>query len=267
MAYFFDRYQTWRRKTLPASKNDIAWRHDQLVALLAGANQQAFTYKQDGLWTIHNADFLRNPDFISAYAHAVAAEGKDHSVQWRLHILFWAASTAMRLSGDFIECGVNKAHYSTGIMDYLEWNKTHGSRTYYLMDTFCGLVDDLVGSEEKAKGRIEMFKDYYTECFDIAKANVAEFDDVVLIKGAIPDTLEQNKSKEIAFLHIDMNCGAPEITALRYFWPKIQVGGIVVLDDYAYHGYLPQKEAIDAVGQEVGFKVASLPTGQGLIVK
>ncbi len=35
----------------------------------------------------------------------------------------------------------------------------------------------------------------------------------------------------------------------------------------AYHGYLPQKEAIDGLGRELGFTVLSLPTGGGMIVK
>lgn len=260
--------KSWLQKTLPPSKNDIAWRHDQLVSLLTGEpNRQDLTFKNDGLWTIHNADFLSDSDFGRAYDRAVKAEGVDHSIQWRLHILFWAAKTAIRLSGDFVECGVNKAHCSTAIMTYLNWNKSHGSRKYYLMDTFCGLVDSLVSEEEKALGRVEMFKDYYSECYEIAKKNVEEFNDVVFIRGPIPDTLQENPSQQIAFMHIDMNCAAPEVAAVRYFWPKIQTGGVVVLDDYAYHGYRPQKEAMDALGKELGFTVASLPTGQGLIIK
>ena len=152
-------------------------------------------------------------------------------------------------------------------MTYIDWNATHGARKYYLMDTFQGLVPELVNDAERAIGRLEMFDGTYPECYEQTKKNFEEFDDVVMIRGTIPDTLPQNKAKQIAFMHIDMNCAAPEVAAMRYFWPKVERGGIVVLDDYAYHGYQPQKDAMDALGREIGFMVASLPTGQGLVVK
>jgi hypothetical protein len=135
------------------------------------------------------------------------------------------------------------------------------------MDTFHGLVENLVNAQERAIGRIEEFKDIYTECYELTRQNFAEFDDVILIRGTVPDTLSKNPARKIAFMHIDMNCALPEVAALRYFWPKITPGAIVVLDDYAYHGYLPQKEAIDALGNELGFSVLSLPTGGGMIIK
>src|SRR4051794_39855780 len=37
------------------------------------------TYNQDGLATIHSAEFLRDPGFASAYARGVAVAGVDHA--------------------------------------------------------------------------------------------------------------------------------------------------------------------------------------------
>lgn len=112
-----------------------------------------------------------------------------------------------------------------------------------------------------------MFKDAYPDCYESTKRNFSDFENVSLIRGAIPGTLSQVDAKEIAYLHIDMNCAAPETAAMRFFWPKLVPGAVIVLDDYAYHGYQPQKDAMDALGKELGFMVASLPTGQGLVVK
>jgi hypothetical protein len=224
------------------------------------------TYQQDGLTSIHNADFMSNARFKSAFDRAVQGD-RYLAIHWRIHILTWAATTAMKIPGDFIECGVNRGFFSSAIMQFLDWNKTHGSRRYYLMDTFKGLSPELLNDREKAIGRLEEFKDAYPECYELTKKNFEEFEDVVLVRGIIPDTLKEVPSTQVAFMDIDMNCAAPEIAAMRYFWPKFAKGGIVVLDDYAYHGYQPQKDAMDALGEELGFVVASLPTGQGLIVK
>ena len=85
--------------------------------------------------------------------------------------------------------------------------------------------------------------------------------------GAVPETLDEVDSDEIAYLHIDMNCAPPEVAALRYFWPKLTPGAFVLLDDYANRGRDEQRRAIDAVASELGVAVAMLPTGQGLIIK
>lgn len=51
-------------------------------------------------------------------------------------------------------------------------------------------------------------------------------------------------------------------------WGRLLLpGGDGFLDDYAYCGYRAQKLAMDELSKELGFAIASLPTGQGLVVK
>jgi hypothetical protein len=64
-----------------------------------------------------------------------------------------------------------------------------------------------------------------------------------------------------------MNCSQPEIAAIQFFWDRLVRGRFVLLDDYAYYGYLSQKTAMDRFAQEKGVKILSLPIGQGLLVK
>jgi hypothetical protein len=64
-----------------------------------------------------------------------------------------------------------------------------------------------------------------------------------------------------------MNCSTPEIAAIEFLWERLVPGAFVLLDDYAYHGYLSQKIAMDRFAQEKEIKILSLPTGQGLLVK
>ena len=64
-----------------------------------------------------------------------------------------------------------------------------------------------------------------------------------------------------------MNCAAPEIAALTRFWERLVVGAPVLLDDYAYDGYRHQKLAMDELAGRLGVPIASLPTGQGLLLK
>jgi hypothetical protein len=71
----------------------------------------------------------------------------------------------------------------------------------------------------------------------------------------------------LAFLHLDMNCAYPEAVALRYFWPILSAGGVVLLDDYAYYGSEEQGASLDGVAADLGAGILTLPTGQGLILK
>jgi hypothetical protein len=59
----------------------------------------------------------------------------------------------------------------------------------------------------------------------------------------------------------------PELAAIQFVWERLVPGAVVLLDDYAYYGYLSQKLAMDQFAQEKGVKILSLPTGQGLLLK
>jgi hypothetical protein len=39
-----------------------------------------------------------------------------------------------------------------------------------------------------------------------------------------------------------MNCTKPEIDAATFFWDKLVNGAMVLLDDYAYVGFIEQKK-------------------------
>jgi O-methyltransferase len=64
-----------------------------------------------------------------------------------------------------------------------------------------------------------------------------------------------------------MNIAAPEVAALEFFWPKLSLGAIVLLDDYGWTHYRPQKVALDNFASQRKVEIAKLPTGQGLLIK
>lgn len=228
------------------------------------------SYVQDGLVTLHNHDFMTDPEFISAYARGVLAAGKDYGWHWRVHIGLWAASLAQGISGDFVECGVNAGFMSSSIMHYLNWNRLN--KKFYLLDTFSGIDSRFVTENELSDGILEKnekLKDigFYVLDIEVVRANFSEWERVELIQGAIPETLGMVSSNEIAFIHIDLNCAPPEVAALEHFWERLSKGAPVLLDDYAYHGYHHQKYAMDDLAKRLGGTIVSLPTGQGLLIK
>ena len=221
-------------------------------------------YNQDGLISVHSTEFMTDPRFLKAYARGVRAAGEDYQWHWRVHVGLWASYHAVKLEGDFVECGVNRGALSSAILDYLNWNEL--DRRFFLLDTFKGLDERFISDEERSLGKTASFGGY-VECYEDVKRNVAEFRNVVIIRGSVPDTLPSVDANQVAFLHLDMNCAPPEVAAMEYFWGKLVRGAVVVLDDYAYRGYEVQKRAMDRFASSRGVQVLSLPTGQGLIIK
>lgn len=111
--------------------------------------------------------------------------------------------------------------------------------------------------------RIGYGEDFYQ---DVVK-NFAEFKDVIVVRGSVPDTLAGANIDKVAYLSIDMNNAAPEIAAANYFWDRLSPGAPVLLDDYGFVRYEAQKAAFDAFAKERGVEILALPTGQGLMIK
>jgi hypothetical protein len=227
-------------------------------------------YDQDGLRSIHNHEFMTDPDFQRAYNRGVIAVGADYQWHWRVHVGLWAATSAAKLVGDFIECGVNRGFMSSAIMTLLEWDST--GRTFYLLDTFAGIDGRYVSAEEKADAIMErnardIASGFYTLDLKGVRDNFSEWKNIEIVVGAIPETLSAIRSEQIAFLHLDLNCSPPEVATMEALWDRLTTGAFVLLDDYAYSGYRSQKIGIDAFARSRKISVLSLPTGQGLIVK
>ena len=227
----------------------------------------AGVYNQDGLLTAHNHDFMGDPSFTRAYQRGVQAGGCDYHMHWRVHVALWAAHSASKLSGDFVECGVGRGFVASAIMAYLDWDSL--GRTFYLLDTFTGADERYVTDTERARG---ILKDDYSNCYadsvDEVRENFSQWSNVQMVVGAVPESLDAVESDRVAFLHVDMNCVAPEVAALKFFWERLSPGAFVLLDDYAYRGFDLHKTALDGAAADVGdSRIVALPTGQGLLIK
>lgn len=222
------------------------------------------TYNQDRLLTQANCDFIRDENFARAYrAGEVTDSWWGVPIHWRIHVMFWAATRALNLEGDFVECGVNRGGFSRSIMEYIDFRSMR-DRKYYLLDTFSGLVDDLITDEERRNG---IRAGAYADTWDDVQRTFQGFENVVLIRGVVPDTLSQVMSEKICYLSLDMNCAEPEIAAAEHFWDRLVSGAAIVLDDYGFTEFAVQKREFDAFAKRHNVPILSLPTGQGLILK
>ena len=233
------------------------------------------TYDADNLTVYEkSADFLADPRFQAAYRRGMESghhvfrtrdSRTDLHIEWRVHVVLWAASHAARLPGDFVECGVNTGIYSLAVCEAIDFNGT--GKSFWLFDTFDGIPEEQISDRERQLGRAQENVEWYGDCFELAQKNFAPYPRAHLIRGKVPETLGTVPIDEVAYLSLDMNIAQPEIAALEFFWDKLVTGAPVLLDDYGWRDFGPQKEAMDAFAAERGLPILTLPTGQGLLIR
>lgn len=244
----------------------------QVVAILKGADYgylAAPSYNDDGLITFHVCRFMRDPTFQRAYAKGVgtgALRTHPGDIHWRVYVACWAAQRAMRLKGDFVECGVSLGLLSRSIVEYVDFG-TATDKRFFLFDTYAGIPADVLTDEEKSRG-LDNSMFGYQDCYAHVCQTFADFKNVKVVKGRVPESLATCDVTSVAYLSIDMNNAASEIAAAEYYWDKLVPGAAIVLDDYAYsEQFAAQHDAFDEFCKKRGVNVLALPTGQGLIFK
>ncbi|WP_082408850.1 TylF/MycF/NovP-related O-methyltransferase [Verrucomicrobium spinosum] len=233
------------------------------------------TFYADNLavWAKHPA-FMEDPQFLRAYHrgmqsghHMARPRGSDADIhiEWRTHVVLWAARHGAGLAGDFVECGVNTGVYSLAICDFLDFNQL--DKDFWLFDTFCGIPTEQMTDQEKAEGRAEMSAAYYSDCFEMVKNHFSPWPRARLVQGTIPDSLPRAPVRAVSFLSVDLNIALPERAAMEHFWPLLTPGAVVVLDDYGWGRHEEQRAAMDEFAARAGVPILCLPTGQGLLIK
>jgi O-methyltransferase len=225
-------------------------------------------YEGDYLAVWHkNTEFMKDPRFLAAYRRGLNSGhqfGSDVQLEWRAHVACWAATHGKSLPGDFVECGVNTGILSLAVCEYIDFNAT--GKNFWLFDTFAGIPESQGSEGETLRLRWEN-EQLYFDCWEIVQRNFADYPNAHLIRGMVPETLQQATIDKVCYLSIDMNIAAPERAAIEYFWPKLVSGAVVLLDDYGWRGFEEQKATMDEFAAQMGTEVLSLPTGQGLIIK
>ena len=215
---------------------------------------------------------MDDPALQRAYQRGVRALGGQdfYQWQWRVHIGLWAAANASGLEGDFVECGVNYGFLSSAVMEFVDWDRL--GKTFYLLDTFAGLDPRFVTAGERRAGAVKKSRRYlrygfYNSSVDRVRANFAQWRDLRIIVGAVPESLGHVDAHAIAFLHIDMNCAAPEVDTLCFFWPRLSPELSCCWTITPFLGPMSSGSLWMAWRVNWGVPICALPTGQGLLVK
>lgn len=230
-------------------------------------------YSADGMFlTGKNFAFLRDRRFSEAWEFskegnrdAWEAKGQDvPDVRFRIQTAIWAAESALRLEGDFVEFGVNAGFLSMAVCKYHDFQNQ--GRKFWLFDTYEGIPTDGLSAKELKKAEKANSRNY-SDVYELAKRNFSNYPNAILVKGALPNTIDQASIDRIAYLSIDLNSATYEKLSIEKVWDRVQIGAPIVLDDYAFEGCEDQNDMWNEFAAERGQSILTLPTGQGLLIK
>ena len=231
-------------------------RFERAIHAIEEIHGEENVYCADNLITFRRQmAFLKDVKFRSAF-DAAEPNFTEAPMLWRLHVMCWAARIAMRLPGDFVECGVYEGFSSRVLVEYLEFDQV--DRHYHLYDLF----DNPGGS---GQGVHMPFHDSWLA--ERVRQRFARFPNVLVRPGRVPEVLDDDPPSQICFLHIDLNDAAAETSAMERLYSRLTPGAPMIFDDYGWKDYGDQQPAIDAFLNPLGVTVLELPTGQGLAFK
>jgi hypothetical protein len=201
-----------------------------------------------------NMSMLDDPPFVQAWQSNIEGPS-DEAIVWRRYVLACAAYPCVQLDGDFVECGAYTGVGIKTVADYL--GGTAFPKTFWGYDVF----------EHDPSMLHHAMPDHGEGLYWRVRKKFSAYPQVKLIKGVIPQVFENNAPERIAYLHIDLNQAPAEIAALEHLFDRMVPGSILILDDYEWSAYRPQKLAEDQWFDARHYRVMPLPTGQGLVIK
>lgn len=202
-----------------------------------------------------NLSMLDDAPFVATW-QANAENDSDRAIIWRRYVLACAAYHCVQLEGDFVECGAYTGVGMKTVIDYL------GGPAF--PKNFWGY--DIFEHDESMLNHA--MPEHGAGLYERVCAKFADYPQVRIMKGLIPEVFAEGSPERIAYLHIDLNQAPAEIASLEHLFDRMVPGGVLILDDYEWGGfYRGQKLAEDAWFEARQYRVMPLPTGQGLVIK
>ena len=86
---------------------------------------------------------------------------------------------------------------------------------------------------------------------------------VEIRKGYFPETTKGIEDI-FAFVNLDMDLYQPTIEGLHFFYPKMSIGGIILIHDYFTEIYPNIEKAVSDFEKEIGFRLYKMPIGDDI---
>ena len=151
------------------------------------------------------------------------------------------------IEGDFAECGVWKGHSAYILSTLLEENNKE--KHFYIFDSFEGGLSDKIEEDKNnrynlTEKQIKAEKLSFSSTEEQVKSTLSSFDNISYLKGWIPERFNEVDNKKFCFVHIDVDLYQPTLDSLNFFYPRLNDGGAIVIDDYGISQFPGARKAV-----------------------
>ena len=175
----------------------------------------------------------------------------------RCYMIYQAMMRAGRIPGDVAEVGV----YRGGSARLLGRTIDGSGKTLHLFDTFGGMP------ETDARHDTHKAGDFADTSVGGVRRVLAGVSNVEFHAGFFPATARGLEDRRFCLAHIDVDIYRSITDACEFFFPRLDVGGIMLFDDYGSPSCPGVAKAVDAYFAQQNEPTFYLPTGQCMVIK
>jgi O-methyltransferase len=178
---------------------------------------------------------------------------------YRCYELWNFVKDLFTVEGDILEVGVWRG--GTGAI-LCKASENDAKTLVYLADTFAGVVkateeDTVYRGGEHSDTSAKIVTDL------LMKTNAGNFK---ILNGIFPDDFPNVIIDKIKLCHIDVDTYQSAKEVFEYAWPRVQVGGAVIFDDYGFWTCEGVTKYFNSLELSNGRKIHNL-NGHGIIIK
>lgn len=138
------------------------------------------------------------------------------------------------------EVGVFQGDFAKKINQYFPHNKL------YLFDTFEGFdIRDFQGDNDKTILETFGVGHLGNTSVDLVIKKMPYPNNVEIRKGYFPQTAIGLENKRFLFVNLDPDLYEPVLSGLKFFYPRLVDGGVILVHDYYNENYRGVKKAVD----------------------
>lgn len=182
----------------------------------------------------------------------------------RFQLMRFAENVA-GVPGSTAECGVYRGTGSGIICQTLQKQFTAHER-HFGFDSFEG-VSAPDERDRMPNGNCAWRQGQLKTHYEATAELLSEFPQCQLVRGWIPQTFPIAAGHHFRLVHIDVDLYEPTLDSLQFFYPRLNPGGVIVLDDHGFADCPGARRAANEYFADKPDKVIDLTTGQGFVMK
>jgi len=161
-------------------------------------------------------------------AESVALRNLIDCYDYRTYDMQAAVTSALSVDGDLVEAGVYKGATAKIICE------VKGDRPLHLFDTFSGLPESMFEDVDFSTdaGKQQLAPGKYSASLGEVKTNLSQYGNVFYYPGIFPETAGVLDGGVFSFVHLDLDLYKSTAEALKFFYPRMSVGGIIISHNY-----------------------------------